>query len=146
MRALFTLSVGLLLLSSCGRVFCVGPIGPIDECYAEPQSTGTTSGTTTAFYIAVSPSAYQGTVSPAGTALTLTATNGSGTGTYSWVMTALTPASTTPTFTNSAGSSTSPITGSSVIFTPAASTTGTYQITVTDSGNSTNTITNLTFR
>jgi hypothetical protein len=145
MRALLTLSLGMLLLSSCGRVFCVGPFGPVDECYADPQSSSGSSGSTTAFHIAVSPTQYQGVNSPAGTQLTLVATNGAGTGTYSWVATAVTAASTAPTFTNSAGSATAPITGTTTYFTSAASTTGDYRITVTDGANGTTATTFITF-
>ncbi len=124
------LLIGFLLLpflASCGRVFCLGPLGGPD-C----QTAATNSGdlpSSSGLHISVSPTLYQsvGPV-PRGTVLTLTAKNGSGS--YIWTVATASGTCGSP-LTGTAGINPGSFSGGSVTYT-APSTTAICTVTVQD--------------
>jgi hypothetical protein len=129
MRLFTALAAALVFLSSCGKVFCVGPIGPVDQCYAAPQS-GTTTGTTSTNISIVRPTALVGQPIPRSTPITLTAANGSGT--YTWQITSSSGTAGTLSAGSGGGGGPSIFTGGTVTYTPPSGT-GSTTVQLSDS-------------
>jgi hypothetical protein len=135
MRLIVTV-LTLPLLLSCGREFCIGPIGS-SNCFSA-TSGGSSNPTTTGLTITVSPSLYQSGPVPRGTALTLTGQNASGA--YLW--TALTIQNSGGILSGTAGVNPGSYSGSTVTYT-APSAQGVTKVQVQDT--STGKITYLIF-
>lgn len=116
----------LPVLATCGRTFCLGPIGGPD-CTAAATTSGTPTGT--GLSILVSPSLYQsiGPV-PRGTVLTLSAQNG--TGSYIWTVATASGTCGSP-LTGTDGINPGSFSGGTVTYT-APSTTAICTVTVQD--------------